>query len=113
MHAGEAEARTDLEALLSTPWDFIVGSDLIYNEVGSRLLPRVILALSRPHTVTIYCHTKHRFDHLDIEFLDTLQEQVCVAVCVCACVCARVCVVCVCVCVCCLRLLCVQSMLAF
>lgn len=59
--------------LRSTRWDFIIGSDLIYNEVGSRCLPRVLGALVRPGTVALYCHTKHRFDLLDWEFFAELE----------------------------------------
>ena len=44
--------------LAAVPWDFIVGSDLIYNEAGSRCLPAVLAALATPHTVVLYCHTK-------------------------------------------------------
>jgi len=53
-------------------WDFIIGSDLIYNEIGSTCLPRVLFALSSTQTQTFYCHTKHRFDLLDVEFFENL-----------------------------------------
>ncbi|KAL4419087.1 hypothetical protein ABPG77_010026 [Micractinium sp. CCAP 211/92] len=66
----ESGAACDLR---STEWDFIFGSDLIYNEVGSRCLPRVLGALVRPCTVALYCHTKHRFDLLDMEFFQELE----------------------------------------
>lgn len=43
------------------PWDFIIGSDLIYTEQGARALPMVIRALAtRGKTKVLYCHTKHR-----------------------------------------------------
>lgn len=48
------------------------GSDLIYNEVGSRCLPRVLGALAGPVTRVLYCHTKHRYDLLDLEFFEQL-----------------------------------------
>ena len=35
---------------LQAEWDVIFGSDLIFNEIGSRCLPRVLAALVRPHT---------------------------------------------------------------
>ncbi|GFH16792.1 nicotinamide N-methyltransferase-like, partial [Haematococcus lacustris] len=41
--------------------------DLIYNHVGSLLLPHVIHRLASPDTLVLYVHTKHRFDHLDLE----------------------------------------------
>ncbi len=54
-------------------WDFIIGSDLIYNNIGSTCLPRVLAALSTSQTTQIfYCHTKHRFDLLDVEFFENL-----------------------------------------
>lgn len=42
-------------------------------QVGSRCLPRVLGALVRFATVALYCHTKHRFDLLDMEFFQELQ----------------------------------------
>jgi len=53
-------------------WDFITGSDLIYNQVGTRYLPRVLAALASDSTKILYCHTKHRFDLLDMEFFEEL-----------------------------------------
>lgn len=50
-----------LNPVTGLPWDFIIGSDLIYTEVGSRMLPQVMQALAtRGHTQIYYCHTKHR-----------------------------------------------------
>ena len=45
---GGAAAAVDLR---EERWDAILGSDLIYNEAGSRCLPRVLAALARPHTL--------------------------------------------------------------
>jgi hypothetical protein len=53
-------------------WDFIIGSDLIYTKIGSTCLPNVLAALSTNETQIFYCHTKHRFDLLDIEFFENL-----------------------------------------
>lgn len=45
------------------PWDFIIGSDLIYTEEGCRALPKVMQALAtKGHTQIYYCHTKHRYE---------------------------------------------------
>ena len=50
-----------LDPVMGRPWDFIIGSDLIYTEEGCRTLPRVMQALAtRGHTQIFYCHTKHR-----------------------------------------------------
>lgn len=59
--------------LRATTWDFILGSDLVYNEAGSRCLPRVLAALSSRGTRVLYCHTKHRLDLLDLEFFQQLE----------------------------------------
>ena len=59
--------------LRETAWDVCLGSDLIYNEVGSACLPRVMAALAGPSTGILYCHTKHRFDLLDLEFFQNLE----------------------------------------
>ncbi|GAX81326.1 hypothetical protein CEUSTIGMA_g8757.t1 [Chlamydomonas eustigma] len=57
------------------PWDFILGSDLIYTEKGCEALPRVMKALATPEvTQILYCHTKHRFDHLDLKFFEELDK---------------------------------------
>ncbi|KAG2431210.1 hypothetical protein HXX76_009738 [Chlamydomonas incerta] len=57
-------------------WDLIIGSDLVYNEVGAVYLPRVLRALSRPgHTRILYAHTKHRFDTWDMRFYEELAAQ--------------------------------------
>jgi predicted nicotinamide N-methyase len=64
-----AESPLDLETV---DWDFIIGSDLIYNSIGSTCLPRVLAALARPATKIFYCHTKHRYDLLDMEFFEEL-----------------------------------------
>ncbi|GIL66118.1 hypothetical protein Vafri_19720 [Volvox africanus] len=58
--------------LLSQRWDFIIGSDLVYNAVGTECLPRVMRALAGPETRILYCHTRHRFDTHDVEFFSQL-----------------------------------------
>ncbi|GIL86535.1 hypothetical protein Vretimale_11600 [Volvox reticuliferus] len=58
--------------LLSQRWDFIIGSDLVYNTVGTECLPRVMRALAGPETCILYCHTRHRFDTHDMEFFSQL-----------------------------------------
>lgn len=53
------------------PWDIIVGSDLVYNEAGQNMLPRVIrqlLGQSAPGTCFYYAHTKYRYEMIDIDF---------------------------------------------
>jgi predicted nicotinamide N-methyase len=68
--AGDDAPPIDLQG---TAWDLCLGSDLIYNEVGSTCLPRVLAALAGPSTCILYCHTKHRFDLLDLEFFQNLE----------------------------------------
>lgn len=48
----------DMQKLLSTPWDVIIGSDLVYNKAGVKGLPRVLAALMKqcaPASSTIRC----------------------------------------------------------
>lgn len=69
---------------LAGPWDAVIGSDLIYNEAGAALLPRVLRSLMDnfetghdvrgdgpsppPHQRVLYAHTRYRFEHLDRDF---------------------------------------------
>ncbi|GBG00073.1 hypothetical protein Rsub_12770 [Raphidocelis subcapitata] len=45
---GEAAAAADpdMARLLSARWDFVIGSDLVYNEAGTHMLPHVMRALA-------------------------------------------------------------------
>jgi len=54
----------------------IFGSDLVYNEAGVKLLPRVLRGFLRaaPEVLVLYCHTLHRFDNLDLEFFQMLRD---------------------------------------
>ena len=78
--AGSIPGSPTLDAV---PWDFIVGSDLVYDENGVRMLPRVIRSLlekaaaaraetdldpGAPPPRAYYCHTKYRYELRDIEF---------------------------------------------
>eukprot|EP00040_Diaphanoeca_grandis_P000719 m.16277 g.16277 ORF g.16277 m.16277 type:complete len:356 (+) comp10970_c0_seq1:199-1266(+) len=56
-------------------WDFIIGSDLVYNEDGVDMLPRVFDHLLTDDNVAYYCHTKHRYDDMDFDFLNTLKAR--------------------------------------
>ncbi|KAG2483014.1 hypothetical protein HYH03_018094 [Edaphochlamys debaryana] len=56
-------------------WDLVIGSDLVYNEIGAVHLPRVLRALARPGTTILYGHTKHRFDTFDVRFFEELAAQ--------------------------------------
>jgi hypothetical protein len=55
-------------------WDYIVGSDLAYNEEGCKLLPRAVAALASMHTQVFYAHTKRRFEMLDYDFFSALAD---------------------------------------
>lgn len=56
----------------SQSWDFIFGSDLVYNEAGCELLPRTLAALASEQTQVLYAHTKRRFEMLDCDFFANL-----------------------------------------
>jgi len=60
------------------PWDMIIGSDLVYNEVGAKLLPLVMKTQcdrSNGECPIFYAHTLRRFDHLDEMFFENLQSH--------------------------------------
>jgi len=55
--------------------DLVIGSDLIYGEVGVQLLPKVLQSLisSNPGALVFYAHTLHRYDDFDIQFLKSVR----------------------------------------
>lgn len=56
-------------------WDIIVASDLVYDEAGVEMLPRVLGRLICGGTVCFYCHTLHRYDMMDADFLQALKAE--------------------------------------
>ena len=54
-------------------WDVVVGSDLVYEEAGVEMLPRVLGRLCDGGAVVFYCHTKHRYDMMDHDFVANVQ----------------------------------------
>jgi hypothetical protein len=80
-----ADGAAGLPPDLAGPWDAVIGSDLIYNEAGAALLPRVLRLLMdnfeashdacgagatpSAHQRVLYAHTRYRFEHLDRDFL--------------------------------------------
>ena len=82
-----ASASSSPSTLDSTAWDFIVGSDLVYDDSGVAMLPRVFRRLldnahanaraatdggeknaTGPPPAAYYAHTKYRYELRDIEF---------------------------------------------
>ena len=60
-------------AVLGAHWDIVIGSDLVYNEAGVRMLPQLFAALANPGTRVLYAHTLNRFEFLDEQFLGALR----------------------------------------
>lgn len=62
-----------------TDIDFLLGSDLVYEESGVKMLPRVIAKLLRTRCdangFMLYAHTKHRYDGMDVDFFENLEEE--------------------------------------
>jgi len=56
----------------SSDLDLLIGSDLIYNHIGATFLPQVVQEFGRP---LLYAHTFHRYDHLDVLFLETCAKK--------------------------------------
>jgi predicted nicotinamide N-methyase len=54
-------------------FDVVLGSDLVYDESGTHMLPKVLFGvLRKPHAMCYYAHTKHRYDSLDLDFFEQL-----------------------------------------
>ena len=67
----------DMARILGSSWDIILGSDLVYNEAGVDMLPKVLAALlDRGHdrTYALYAHTLNRFEFLDRDFFENMAE---------------------------------------
>lgn len=65
-------ATQEFDRLCSTTWDFVLGSDLVYNESGVNMLPRVLATLAQESTKVLYAHTLNRFEFLDRDFFEAL-----------------------------------------
>eukprot|EP00041_Stephanoeca_diplocostata_P017245 m.343913 g.343913 ORF g.343913 m.343913 type:complete len:284 (+) comp20638_c0_seq2:310-1161(+) len=63
--------------VLDDTWSFVIGSDLVYNEDGVDMLPKVLGKLAQPNSPTViyYCHTKHRYDMMDVDFVKGVHAQ--------------------------------------
>jgi len=60
-------------AFAEDDFDVVLGSDLVYDESGTHMLPKVLFGvLRKPHAVCYYAHTKHRYDSLDLDFFEQL-----------------------------------------
>ena len=53
--------------------DLVIGSDLVYNDAGVRMLPRVLAALAGGRTRILYAHTLYRFEQMDLDFFEELK----------------------------------------
>eukprot|EP01062_Namystynia_karyoxenos_P039490 TRINITY_DN28689_c0_g1_i2.p1 TRINITY_DN28689_c0_g1~~TRINITY_DN28689_c0_g1_i2.p1 ORF type:complete len:243 (+),score=65.60 TRINITY_DN28689_c0_g1_i2:82-810(+) len=63
------------QGLLAQHWDVVLGSDLVYDEAGVEMLPRVLRAVIGPATRCFYAHTRHRLEHLDMRFLTRVERE--------------------------------------
>lgn len=91
----EQSPSTSSSFLNSTPWDFIVGSDLVYDDDGTWMLPKVFRALldysskarrkelmtmnqsdapAKKTACAFYAHTKYRYELRDIEFFAEMKK---------------------------------------
>ena len=76
----EAAARGPFVAILSEAWELVVGSDLVYNEAGKAMLPRLLgrLLCSRGGARGVsmyYAHTLNRYEFYDRDFFAALEAQ--------------------------------------
>ncbi|CAD7931168.1 unnamed protein product [Amoebophrya sp. A25] len=74
---GDDHKEANLNSSSSKKLDFLIGSDLIYNEIGSRCLPKIVKSLLEQTGAShfLYSHTFHRYDHLDKEFLEVCEAE--------------------------------------
>ncbi|KAJ9473635.1 hypothetical protein DIPPA_22221 [Diplonema papillatum] len=68
---------TGNDAITSAPWDLVIGSDLVYNEAGSDMLPALLPKLlsrssQREAPLFFYAHTRYRYEDLDMSFYRNL-----------------------------------------
>ncbi|CCO19047.1 predicted protein [Bathycoccus prasinos] len=76
----EEEVKDDYDAQMIDV-DFLLGSDLVYDESGVKILPRVIAKLLRSRCrktksgFMLYAHTKHRYDGMDVDFFENLEKE--------------------------------------
>lgn len=69
----------DVESALMTDdlrYDVVLGADLVYEDAGVHMLPRVIKKLldANPKAVCYYSHTKHRYDGMDMDFFEAIER---------------------------------------
>ena len=67
---------SDRRILYSVPFQLVLGSDLVYGEMGVRTLPRVIRELLRAGAegaYALYAHTLNRFEFVDVDFFRALR----------------------------------------
>jgi len=73
------EDKDDRNEKKKKKFDLILGSDLVYEESGVKLLPKVIKRLLREkcekEAYMLYSHTKHRYDAMDCDFLENLEVE--------------------------------------
>eukprot|EP01065_Artemidia_motanka_P022370 TRINITY_DN26560_c0_g1_i1.p1 TRINITY_DN26560_c0_g1~~TRINITY_DN26560_c0_g1_i1.p1 ORF type:complete len:262 (+),score=66.93 TRINITY_DN26560_c0_g1_i1:124-909(+) len=70
------DGQEDSEATctLRQHWDVVLGSDLVYEDAGVHLLPKVLASVVKSDTLCFYAHTRGRFEDKDMEFVSNLEE---------------------------------------
>ena len=64
------------EAVFGVAWDVVIGSDLVYNEIGVYMLPKVFARLlANGTTIAYYAHTLNRYEFLDRDFFEALGAE--------------------------------------
>ena len=62
--------------VVESPWDLVIGSELVYSYEGARLIPRVIKALLiGTSSVCYYAHSLNRFESVDECMLQEFKEN--------------------------------------
>ena len=58
----------------TTAFDLVIGSDLVYEELGMLSLVRVFAAVASRGVRILYAHTRYRFEMLDRDFFEALEQ---------------------------------------
>merc|ERR1719158_1251405 len=69
---------TDKVYLVCTSFSaqIILGSDLVYDAAGAQFLPKIIARFVEGNSRAVfYAHTFHRYDDMDVTFMDNLQKE--------------------------------------
>uniref|UniRef100_A0A061SCC0 Uncharacterized protein n=1 Tax=Tetraselmis sp. GSL018 TaxID=582737 RepID=A0A061SCC0_9CHLO len=63
------------QKIASSNWEFVIGSDLVYNQTGVEILPEVLSHFAKRGSTVLYGHSLNRFDFMDVAFVQNLRDK--------------------------------------